>query len=86
MATYALDGTIGVSATTPTVEPQFALGEIAAGSGNKILVYGVASGAVAVGSCTLDANFNITDAAGNWNSEVAIPAGQYCWVTQAATA
>lgn len=84
--TYATDGTIGSSTILPTDEPEFALGETAMGSENTIRVYGVASGAVASGSCTLDASYDITDTAGNWNAEVAIGDGQYCWVTQAATA
>lgn len=60
--------------------PPFALGQSALGTDNTTWVFGVASGAVAAGTCTVDANFTVTDAAGNYTAPVAIASGYYGWV------
>lgn len=60
--------------------PPFALGQSALGTDNSTWVFGVASGAVAAGTCTVDANFTITDAAGTYTAPVAIADGYYGWV------
>ena len=68
---------------------QFGLGTVKYGAGNTQWAYGVASGAVATGTCTYNATtFAITDAAGNHTADTALTDGQHGWVrlTAGATA
>lgn len=68
---------------------QFQLGHVVYGADNTQWAYGVASGAVATGTCTYNAStFVITDAAGNHTADTALADGQHGWVrlTAGATA
>ena len=60
---------------------EHALGDTTLGNDNYIYIYGKASEAVAVGTCTIDpSTYAITDAAGRHSALAAIPNGQFAWV------
>jgi len=71
---------IGVNYARRTIDPEFALGTPSLDNANQTWVYGVASGAVATGTCTLSAAFVITDAAGTYTADTAFADGEYGWV------
>ena len=86
---YPTGGVIGANTAEPTpVSPpsgiekqQFQLGQVEFGAGNTRWAYGVASGAVATGTCTYNATtFAITDTAGNYTADTALADGQEGWV------
>jgi len=78
---YLTDGTAGAALDTPTTEQKHSLGQVSHGNENTIWIYGVASGAVATGTCTVDATtFAITDTAGTYTADTALADGEYGWV------
>lgn len=94
---YPSSGCIGtntadpIPATPPSgiVTPGFQPGLVMYGTDNTQWAFGLASGAVATGTCTYNAaTFAITDAAGNHTADTALADGQYGWVrlTAGATA
>lgn len=66
--------------------PPFALGQALIGTDNTAWIFVVASGAVAVGTCTVDANFVVTDAAGLYTAVVPFATGESGWVRLTAVA
>ena len=88
---FPTGGVIGANTAAPTPTnlgvqsgisaQQFQLGQVEFGVGNTQWAYGVASGAVATGSCTYNpTTFAITDAAGNYTADTALTDGQEGWV------
>lgn len=73
---------VGANTDRRTTTKEFALGTPAIAVGNKTYVYVLASEAVATGTCTVDANFALTDAAGTYTADVAFASGDYGWVTK----
>lgn len=57
-----------------------ALGTPNLGNQNDTWVYVKATEAVATGTCTVDASFNLTDAAGSYTADTAFASGEYGWV------
>lgn len=82
-STYATDGTV-VDFTKRTTDPEFQLGAAVVGNENTGWVYVKASGAVPTGTCTVDANFALTDTAGNYTADKAFADGEYGWVRKTA--
>jgi hypothetical protein len=81
-STFAATPTIGVNFGSTDPTPSFSVGTPVLGNQNDTWVYVKASGTVAVGTCTVDASFNVTDTAGNYTSPVAFASGEYGWVTK----
>lgn len=82
---YATDGTLGVKLDRVTDDQEFALGTVVIGNGATDWIYCQANGAVATGTCTLDASFQLTDTAGNYTAVTAFADNQFGWVYKTAT-
>lgn len=88
-ASYSTTPTLGVRISEPSATAEHALGTVVHGNGNSIWIYAQANGAVATGTCTVNAStFQLTDAAGNYTADVAFADNEYGWVrdTTGATA
>ena len=79
-STFASTPLIGVSLGFTDTTPSFAVGTPVLGNKNDTWVYVYATEAVAVGTCTVDASFNVTDTAGTYTAPVAFALGAYGWV------
>lgn len=78
---FATDGIIAADLHGRTTDAKFQLGQTTKGTANTIWIYGKASGAVAIGTCTVNpTTFQITDAAGNYTADVAFTDAQHGWV------
>jgi hypothetical protein len=78
---YITDGTLGVKLDRVSTTPEFKLGQTVIGTNGRVYTYGLASEAVATGTCTLNAStFAITDLAGNHTADTALASGEYGWV------
>lgn len=83
---FATDGTLGVKFDRVSDTPEFEVGQTVIGNDQKVWTYGVASGAVPAGVCTLTAGtFAITSAAGSHTAVAALADGQYGWVYKTAS-
>lgn len=76
----ALTTLAGANASRRTTSPEFKVGTPTFDDSNRSWVYVKASEAVATGTCTVDASFNLTDAAGTYTADVAFASGEYGWV------
>ncbi len=88
-ANYATTPTAGCRLVDPVATQEHALGTVVHGNDNTIWIYCQANGAVATGTCTVNAStFQLTDAAGNYTADVAFADNEYGWVrdTTGATA
>lgn len=84
---YTTLPTAGVDTKRPSSRAEFKLGTVVLGDENGLWTFGVASGAVGAGVCTLNTTtFAITSAAGNHTAPVALTDGQYAWVYKTAGA
>jgi hypothetical protein len=79
-STFSSTPKIGVSFTRRTTDPEHGLGTPVLGDKNDTWVYVVATETVATGTCTVDASFNLTDAAGDYTADTAFASGEYGWV------
>lgn len=80
MATYAKN-LVGADTLRRTTYKEFPLGTVEYAAGNKKLIYVVASGSVAVGTCTVaDTTFVCTDTGGDWTADAVFASGEYGWV------
>ena len=77
---YATTPIIGATFDKRTTDAEFALGTTVRGNGNTAWVYVQANGAVATGTCTVDASFQLTDAAGTYTADTAFADNEYGWV------
>lgn len=73
---------VGANTDRRTSVKEFALGTPAIAVGNKTYVYVLSTEPIAIGTCTVDASFNVTDAAGTYTADVAFLTGEYGWVTK----
>ena len=71
---------VGANASRRTLAKEFVLGTAQIDDQNRSWVYVRASEAVATGTCTVDANFALTDAAGNYTADTAFAINEYGWV------
>ena len=71
---------VGANVARRTDRKEFSLGTAQIDDANRTWVYVQASEAVATGTCTVGANFALTDAAGNYTADVAFLANEYGWV------
>jgi len=76
----ALVNLAGANISRRTTSPEFKVGTPTFDDSNRSWVYVKASEAVATGTCTVDASFNLTDAAGTYTADVAFASGEYGWV------
>lgn len=76
---------LGANYARRSTSPDFALGQSSLGTDNRTWVYVQASETVATGTCTVDANFALTDAAGDYTADVAFASGEYGWVRKTTT-
>lgn len=80
MATYAKT-TVGADSLRRTTYREFKLGTVERGEGNKVMVYGVASGAISAGACDIDlGSGTITEGTG-YSADAAFASGEYGFVT-----
>ena len=87
VTSYTTLPTAGVDTKRSSTRAEFKLGTVVLGDENGLWTYGQASGAVSVGTCTLNTTtFLITDAAGSHTSPIAIADGSYAWVYKTAGA
>lgn len=71
---------LGANFEQTSTTPLMALGQSALGTDNTTWVYVQASEDVATGTCTVSADFALTDTAGNYTAAVAFTSGDYGWV------
>jgi len=71
---------VGANPSRRTTTREFKLGTAQIDDANRTWVYVQASEAVATGTCTVDANFALTDAAGNYTADTAFAINEYGWV------
>ena len=85
---YATSGLAGADFDAPSSVKAHDLGQVTHGNANSIWLYVLATEAIATGTCTVDASFNLTDTAGNYTADTAFASGDYGWVrdTTGATA
>jgi hypothetical protein len=76
---YPTDGKIGLDFERRTTTAEHTLGTTARASGNRKYIYGISSGTVAIGTCTLTGT-TITDTAGSHTADTAFAASEYGWV------
>ena len=79
-STFSSTPLAGVTFADRNTTPAFGLGTPVLGNQNDTWVYVKATEAVATGTCTVDASFNLTDAAGSYTAVVAFLTGEYGWV------
>ena len=79
-STFTATPLAGVTFADRKTTPDFGLGTPVLGSQNDTWVYVKATEAVATGTCSVDASFNLTDAAGNYTAATAFASGEYGWV------
>jgi hypothetical protein len=77
---FAIDGKLGVKFDRVSTDPEFALGTVAIGNDHRVYTYVQASGAVATGTCSVDASYQCTDAAGTYTADTALADNEYGWV------
>ena len=84
-STHAITPSLGINFTERTTSATHALGATVVGDQNELWIYVQANGAVATGTCTVnDTTFELTDAAGNFTTDVAFADNEYGWVYQTA--
>lgn len=71
---------IGANPSRRTTAKEFALGTSQLDDSNRTWVYVRASEVVATGTCSVNAAFALTDAAGGYTADVAFASGEYGWV------
>ena len=79
-STFASTPLGGVTFSDRKTTPDFGVGTPVLGNLNDTWVYVKATEAVATGTCSVDASFNLTDAAGNYTAATAFASGEYGWV------
>jgi len=79
-STFTSTPKIGVNFARRTLVAEHGLGTPVLGNQNDTWVYVKATEAVATGTCTVDASFNLTDAAGNYTADTAFAINEYGWV------
>jgi len=78
-STFSVLPIAGVTLSDRNTTPAFGLGTPVLGNQNDTWVYVKATEPV-TGTCTVDASFNLTDAAGNYTAVTAFATGEYGWV------
>ena len=79
-STFAATPSIGVTFADRNTIPAFAVGTPMLGNQNDTWVYVKATEPVAIGTCSVDSSFNLTDTAGNYTAVVAFLINEYGWV------
>jgi len=79
-STFASTPLIGVTFGFTETTPSFAVGTPVLGNKNDTWVYVKATESVALGTCSVDSSFNLTDATGSYTAVNTFVNGDYGWV------